>query len=337
MHLNIIGDFSGPSSDLANAYHHTISNFLNITSYDIITGPLQNIATVERSRRLECRGVTFVAVPPPECLTAHARASVDGGDNINIGILTHPGSGAPWEWRDILRLCGYAEIWVPNRAAMASIQMVTDIPVYFVPPMVSTTVPRQRMRALPTRDENKFVFLAGHWASGVVSQGSLMATVDAYRGAFGADERTRLVVCDSGASDELVAHCNRHDVVLVRSVVLRSEFVRLVAGADAFVSLCDSVSFDMPVLEAMAQAVPVVGRRLACRGQYRPSNKLTPTAERSAASVMRWAVDNRVSITNVAANGRDAVLGLCGPDASRSVISARLASLWVTQPRCLLS
>ncbi len=333
MHLNIIGNFSGPNSELANAYRNTIKIFPSVTSYDIVTGPLQEIATGDRSRHLEARGVTFVAVPPPECLTAYARASIDGTNTVNIGLLTHSGTEAPWGWRDILRLCEYAEIWVPNRAAMSAIQMVSDIPVYTIPPTISATIPRQTMRVLPARDTRKFIFFAGHWAHDVVSSESLIATVDAYRAAVGVDDRTRLVICSPGASDALVTRCNRSGVILIRSEVLRSDFVQLLAGADAFISLCDSVELDLPVLEAMGQSVPVVCKRLACRGQYQTLDKMTPTAQCSAASAIRWVVDNRLSAVEWAVRSRKAALGLCGPEAIKKLISARLASLWVVQPR----
>jgi glycosyltransferase involved in cell wall biosynthesis len=153
----------------------------------------------------------------------------------------------------------FDEIWTPSVFASQSLAKLTKRPIHVVPHWVMA----QSMRV---RDTGKpFTVLAMADSRSSLSRKNPKGALFAFREAFGRSPRARLVLKLHGRRaelDEFEHSCadflRGGNVEVVRSYLDDGALARLYRDADAFLSLHRAEGFGLPMLEAMANGVPVV-------------------------------------------------------------------------------
>ena len=160
----------------------------------------------------------------------------------------------PEDWRGHDALLH--EIWTPSRFSRDSLARLTDLPVEVVPHVVPVAAERRRRGAGP------FTVLSLADSRSSHARKNPAGAIAAFRRAFGDSTDARLVLKLSGsaaARREIEAVVGFCDNVTILSDWLDAQGVlRLFRSADALLSLHRSEGFGLPMLEAMAQGVPVV-------------------------------------------------------------------------------
>ena len=151
------------------------------------------------------------------------------------------------------------EVWTPSAYAAASLAGVTTRPIAAVPHRV-------RPHAMHVRDPSApFTVLTMADSRSSFARKNPQGAVAAFRRAFGDRADRRLLLKLSGrpeevaALEEALAPTLGGNVVLVKGHLDAQEIERLYAQADLLLSLHRAEGFGLPMLEAMARGVPVVG------------------------------------------------------------------------------
>ncbi len=172
----------------------------------------------------------------------------------------------PEQWSNRFDLVD--EIWVATRFVAEAIRAKATVPVVVMPPMVPPPQVR-RDRAwltalLPDVTAEEFVFLFQFDAASVPFRKNPEAVVAAFSQAFTASEPVRLVLkllngaAEPGLVDSLRHAAAGRRISLLDAALDSEDRFRLLASADAFVSLHRSEGFGLSIAEAMAHGLPVV-------------------------------------------------------------------------------
>jgi len=170
----------------------------------------------------------------------------------------------PAPWREWLGL--FDEVWVPTRFVERSVARVAMCPVYRVPPCVDLPPASPKGRAefgLPARP---FLFLTSLDAFSYPERKNPLATVRAFRRAFGDgrnDVGLVIKVMNASTRDphwrQVVAECAEDPrIILLAGVYAFADLVALYHATDCYVSLHRSEGFGLGMAEAMVCGKPVV-------------------------------------------------------------------------------
>ncbi len=151
------------------------------------------------------------------------------------------------------------EVWTPSGFAAASLAGVTARPIAVMPHRVRPMAPRVRDLSVP------FTVLAMADSRSSFARKNPAGALAAFRRAFGDRADRRLLLKLSGRPGEIAALEDElapmmgANVVLVKGHVEAEAIERLYGQADVLLSLHRAEGFGLPMLEAMARGVPVVG------------------------------------------------------------------------------
>jgi hypothetical protein len=196
---------------------------------------------------------------------------------------------------DLGQVTGYLdELWTAP-AAVSALGARTGVPALSIPVPVH---PARGARRAGEFAVATVAALGGPFAPGAAERGNPIGALRAYTRAFGPEDgATLLVRTSNGARDvpaleELKLETDRADVSVVDGSLTAAERQALVADASCYLSLARSTELDLPALEAMAAATPVVatGAGLGDDGFLRVRSPAAPLPEafRTALSGDEW-------------------------------------------------
>lgn len=202
----------------------------------------------------------------------------------------------PSDWAGCDR--NVSEVWTPSAFSQASLARLVSRPMHVVPHHIPVRNARSRRAGDP------FTVLAMADSRSSLSRKNPEGAAKAFRAAFGSSQAARLVLKLSGRDDELdvlerslgdlLQGCN---VRIVRGRLDEAELAALYRGADVLLSLHRAEGFGLPMREAMAHGLPVVGTAWSGNCEFMDASNshlvpyaLVPVSDRSSIyGGSRWA------------------------------------------------
>jgi glycosyltransferase involved in cell wall biosynthesis len=232
---------------------------------------LQHAALARAGRTAQLLDAT-AALRNPFARTGHEPASAyvfhSGGPQTASLILgSLPGAARAWrigywawelpdppqDWRRFGALV--CEIWTPSRFAADSLGRMFAQPIRVVPHVLEARPPRRRDPARP------FTVLVMADSRSSFTRKNPAAAVAAFRQAFGASPSTQLIVKlnGGGPAPAALGAGGQPNIRIVTDFLDEAGLEALYRSADVLLSLHRAEGFGLPMLEAMAHGVPVVG------------------------------------------------------------------------------
>jgi glycosyltransferase involved in cell wall biosynthesis len=183
-----------------------------------------------------------------------------------IGCWAWEAPEFPEKWCDRFELVD--EIWVASNFVAEAVRAKATVPVSVIPYMVSppsVTPDRSWLRSRqPAVQEDEFIFLVLFDIASVPFRKNPEGAIAAFRKAFRVEEPVRLLIKslngdrDPSLLQRLIILAEGHRVTVWDEPLETLDRFRLLATADAFVSLHRAEGFGLAIAEAMAYGRPVV-------------------------------------------------------------------------------
>lgn len=229
----------------------------------------------------------------------------------------------------------FDEIWVASTFCLDAIAARSPIPVVKVAPGFDFHVPGLRDRRSFEIRENDFVFLYAFDGASSVPRKNPAGAISAFRRAFPAPGRERLILKTTGIArpklEALQRFAGNSPVTILNEYLNRDELLDLLAAADCYVSLHRSEGFGLTILESIAMGKPVIATGysgctdfLDARTGFPVGYRLVPIRRNlgpypkgdlwadpdieQAARLMRWVRENPAEAAAVADEGRRQIL-----------------------------
>jgi glycosyltransferase involved in cell wall biosynthesis len=184
-------------------------------------------------------------------------------DIYRIAVWYWELENAPPEWARHAALLN--EVWAPTTFIHRALSRIMPVPVVpMLPGMLPPVAPDNMPRAHFGLDPLKFLFLFLFDMNSVMERKNPLATVAAYRQAFGSSRDVQLAIkvsrgdADPESFARLQQACDEAGCVLIDCVLSREESYGLLNTCDAYVSLHRSEGFGLTMAEAMFFGKPVV-------------------------------------------------------------------------------
>ncbi len=212
----------------------------------------------------EVHPVSIYVLPPEHRLSEiHARAMSHPKANAKrVAVWYWELERAPDLWKSRAR--AFQEIWAPTRFIRDSFAATLDVPIRAMLPGVALAPFTARTRSWFGLSETTFTVLFSFDMCSVMERKNPLALVRAFRQAFRRGEDALLVLKVSrGSHDpESLARLREEEakgqVLIIDSVMTRSDATALMACCDAYASLHRSEGFGLTMAEAMLLGKPVV-------------------------------------------------------------------------------
>ncbi len=183
-------------------------------------------------------------------------------NRYNIGFWAWEIPEFPQKWQPVFD--NFHEIWTYSNYCAEAISLVSPIPVIKIMPSIElppSYLNRQSL-ALP---ENKFIFLFIFDFSSLIERKNPVAAIQAFKQAFGEDERVLLILKSSNSAKNLQdlaflqsAIGNSSNIQHLDGYLSKNEVNGLLYNCDCYLSLHRCEGFGLTMAEAMFYGKPVI-------------------------------------------------------------------------------
>ena len=182
-------------------------------------------------------------------------------DKYNIAVWWWETSEFPEDWFESFN--NFDEIWVGSSHIQKSISAVSPVPVVLVPPVVSADASSSN-RTRFNLDKDEFLFLCVFDFLSSFERKNPIATIRAFRKAFGPSEPVRLVLKGINGEkhrehlDALRQEIQDAKITVLDEYLSTEDNQALINSCDAYISLHRAEGLGLPIAEAMLHRRPVV-------------------------------------------------------------------------------
>jgi len=210
--------------------------------------------------------VTILGVNADETPRVLSQVSVGHDGGLRIGHWAWETPEFPEQWCDRFNLVD--EVWVASEFVAKAVRAKATVPVVVVPYAVSVPkVARDRLwlsKVCPSVGAAEFVFVCFFDVGSLSFRKNPQSAMKAFARAFKPEDPVRLVVKiingerDPALLKSLADEVGQKRVTIWNASLEPMDRFRLLASADAFVSLHRSEGFGLVIAETMAMGLPVV-------------------------------------------------------------------------------
>lgn len=272
-------------------------------------------------------------------------------NKYNIGFWAWELPQFPPEWQPAFN--HFDEIWTYSNHCAEAISAVSPIPVIKVMPSISLAQSALEREAL-NLPKHKFIFLFVFDFSSRIERKNPLAVIQAFKQAFGEDERVLLIVKSSNSKNFEEAQTSLNSAIANHSNIkhldgyLSKEKINgLLYNCDCYVSLHRCEGFGLTMAEAMFYGKPVIATGYSSNtefmnvgnsflvkyklisieqdcGPYKKGNVWAAPDVEHAASLMRYVFNNSQEAQQIGAIAAEEIKSLLDPQVTGDKIRKRL-------------
>lgn len=275
----------------------------------------------------------------------------------NIGYWAWELPEFPDNW--IQYFAYFDEIWTPSNFVRDAIAIKSPHPVITIPHCIDFELPKCQERAKFNLPDDQFLFLFAYDLNSYQERKNPMATIRAFRQAFGGSQgkevglviKTHSVQNNIEAFNELQSQlADIENIHLIEERLSRSDVYSLMNSVDAYVSLHRSEGFGLTVAESMFLGKPVISTNWSATSEFLDASNGCPVSfdlielkqnfgpytqgqvwadahVDSAANYMRRLVNDSTFAKTLGANAAQTIRQRFSPEAIGKIYEKRIKSL----------
>ncbi|MEG4090265.1 glycosyltransferase [Microcoleus sp. Pol12B4] len=272
-------------------------------------------------------------------------------NKYNIGFWAWELPAFPPEWQPAFN--HFHEIWTYSNYCAEAISAVSPIPVIKIMPSIALPAPSLNREALYL-PKNKFIFLFVFDFSSRIERKNTLATIQAFKQAFGEDNSVLLVIKSSNSHKFSVAQASLNSAIANNSNIKhldgylsKNKLNGLLYNCDCYVSLHRCEGFGLTMAEAMFYGKPVIATGYSSNtefmnvgnsylvkyklvpiekdfGPYKKGNLWAQADVEHAADLMRYVFNNYREAQKIGAIAAEEIQTLLHPQVTGNKIRKRL-------------
>ncbi|MEG4301388.1 glycosyltransferase, partial [Microcoleus sp. D3_18a_C4] len=272
-------------------------------------------------------------------------------NKYNIGFWAWELPAFPPEWQPAFN--HFHEIWTYSNYCAEAISALAPIPVIKIMPSIALPAPSLKREAL-NLPKNKFIFLFVFDFSSRIERKNTLATIQAFKQAFGEDKSVLLVIKSSNSNQFSAAQASLNSTIANNSNIKhldgylsKNKLNGLLYNCDCYVSLHRCEGFGLTMAEAMFYGKPVIATGYSSNtefmnfgnsylvkyklipiekdcGPYKKGNVWAEADVEHAADLMRHVFNNYREAQQIGAIAADEIKTLLNPQAVGRKIQNRL-------------
>ncbi|MEG4432393.1 glycosyltransferase [Microcoleus sp. F10_A2] len=272
-------------------------------------------------------------------------------NKYNIGFWAWELPEFPPEWQPAFN--NFHEIWTYSNYCAEAISAVSPIPVIKIMPSIALPAPSLNREAL-NLPKDKFIFLFVFDFSSRIERKNSLATIQAFKQAFGEDNSVLLVIKSSNSTQHLeqqkllksaIANCS--NIKHLDGYLSKNKLNGLLYNCDCYVSLHRCEGFGLTMAEAMFYGKPVIATGYSSNtefmnvgnsylvkyklipieqdcGPYKKGNVWAQADVEHAADLMRYVFNNYREAQQIGAIAAEEIKTLLNPQVTGNKIRKRL-------------
>ncbi|MEG4271228.1 MULTISPECIES: glycosyltransferase [unclassified Microcoleus] len=272
-------------------------------------------------------------------------------NKYNIGFWAWELPEFPPEWQPAFN--HFQEIWTYSNYCTEAISAVSPIPVIKIMPSIALPAPSLNREAL-NLPKDKFIFLFVFDFSSRIERKNTLATIQAFKQAFGEDNSVLLVIKSSNSNKFLEAQAslnsalaNNSNIKHLDGYLSKNKLNGLLYNCDCYVSLHRCEGFGLTMAEAMFYGKPVIATGYSSNtefmnvgnsylvkyklipieqdcGPYKKGNFWAQADVEHAADLMRYVFNNYREAQRIGAIAAEEIKTLLNPQVTGNKIRKRL-------------
>jgi len=269
----------------------------------------------------------------------------------NIGFWAWELPAFPPEWQPAFN--HFHEIWTYSNYCAEAISALAPIPVIKIMPSIALPAPSLNREAL-NLPKNKFIFLFVFDFSSRIERKNTLATIQAFKQAFGEDNRLSLIIKSSNSHKHLEQQnllksliANSSNIKHLDGYLSKNKLNGLLYNCDCYVSLHRCEGFGLTMAEAMFYGKPVIATGYSSNtefmnvgnsylvkyklipiqkdcGPYKKGNVWAEADVEHAADLMRYVFNNYREAQQMGAIAAEEIQTLLNPQVTGNKIRKRL-------------
>ncbi|MEG4021865.1 glycosyltransferase [Microcoleus sp. S13C4] len=272
-------------------------------------------------------------------------------NKYNIGFWAWELPAFPPEWQPGFN--HFHEIWTYSNYCAEAIAAVAPIPVIKIMPSIALPAPSLNREAL-NLPKNKFIFLFVFDFSSLIERKNTLATIQAFKQAFGGNNSVLLVIKSSNSNNFSAAQASLNSAIANNSNIKhldgylsKNKLNGLLYNCDCYVSLHRCEGFGLTMAEAMFYGKPVIATGYSSNtefmnvgnsylvkyklipiekdcGPYKKGNVWAQADVEHAADLMRYVFNNYREAQEIGAIAAEEIQNLLNPQVTGNKIRKRL-------------